>query len=297
VPAAEVIKAAEAVIKLFRDHGNRDDRKRARIKYLVHDWGVERFRDVLAGYLDRMPEAPRPVEPSGYDLHLGWHPQGAGEWFYGISVENGRVKDDGSMRLRTGLRILVQRYRPELRLTPMQDVLLCNLDGNARAEIERILSDHGVPIPESLSLVRRNSMSCPAIPTCGLALSESERALPGIIDEIEAVLQELGLEKETLGVRMTGCPNGCARPYQSDIGIVGRSGDKYSLFVGGHVRGQRLNFLLKDLVPRAEIVPTLLLLFRQFRRERQYGEGFGDYCQRMGAERLLALLRQASVEA
>jgi sulfite reductase (ferredoxin) len=289
VPAAEVIPAAEAVIKLFRDHGNRADRKRARIKYLVHDWGVEKFRDVLAGYLGRMPEEPRPVEPSGYDLHLGWHPQGEGKWFYGVSVENGRVKDAGSLRLRTGLRVLVQRFRPELRLTPMQDMLLCNLDGNARSEIERILSDHGISIPESLSLVRRNSMSCPAIPTCGLALSESERVLPGIIDEIEAVLRTLGLEKETLGVRMTGCPNGCARPYQSDIGIVGRSGDKYSVFVGGHIRGHRLNFLLKDLVPKGEIVKTLLPLFRHFKDERRYGEGFGDYCERMGAERLLAL--------
>jgi sulfite reductase (ferredoxin) len=289
VPADQVIATAEAVIKLFRDHGNRADRKRARIKYLVHDWGVERFRDVLAGYLDRTPEAPRPVEPHGYDLHLGWHPQGEGKWFYGVSVENGRVKDEGTLRLRAGLRSLVQRFRPELRLTPMQDVLLCNLNGNARVEIERILADHGVPIPESLSLVRRNSMSCPAIPTCGLAISESERALPGIIDEIEAVLRELDLERETLGVRMTGCPNGCARPYQSDIGIVGRSGDKYSLFVGGHVRGHRLNFLLKDLVPRAEIVSTLLPLFRQFKHERQSGEGFGDYCHRIGAQRLVTL--------
>jgi len=289
VPACDVVTAAEAVIKLFRDHGNRADRKRARIKYLVHDWGVEKFRAVLAGYLGRTPEEPRPVVPHGYDLHLGWHPQGDGKWFYGISVENGRVKDGGALRLRTGLRTLVLRFRPELRLTPMQDVLLCNLDGGARPEIERVLSEHGIPIPESLSLVRRNSMSCPAIPTCGLALSESERALPGIIDEIEAALRSLGLEKELLGVRMTGCPNGCARPYQSDIGIVGRSGDKYSVFVGGHVRGHRLNFLLKDLVPRAEIVATLLPLLRHFKDERQIGEGFGDYCERMGVERLIAL--------
>jgi sulfite reductase (ferredoxin) len=290
VPASEVIAAAEAVIKLFRDHGNRSDRKRARIKYLVHDWGVEKFREVLAGYLGGLPEQPRPIEPHGYDLHLGWRPQGDGKWFYGISVENGRIKDDGSLRLRTGMRTLVQRFRPELRLTPMQDVLLCNLNGDARPEIERLLSEHGVPIPESLSLVRRNSMACPAIPTCGLALSESERVLPGIIDEIEATLRSLEMENQTLGVRMTGCPNGCARPYQSDIGIVGRSGDKYSVFVGGHIRGHRLNFLLKDLVPRAEIVPTLLPILRAFKEQQRPGEGFGDYCQRMGFERLQPLI-------
>jgi sulfite reductase (ferredoxin) len=289
VCTAEVVTTAEAVIKLFRDHGNRADRKRARIKYLVHDWGVEKFREVLTSYLGRMPEPPRPIEPHGYELHLGWHPQGDGKWFYGISVENGRVKDEGALRLRTGLRVLVQRFQPELRLTPMQDVLLCDLDGGARAEIERVLTEHGVAIPESLSLVRKNSMSCPAIPTCGLAISESERALPGIIAEIEAKLQSLGLENEALGVRMTGCPNGCARPYQSDIGIVGRSGDKYSVFVGGHIRGHRLNFLLKDLVPRSEIVATLTPLFHEFKEQRQPGEGFGDYCHRMGLERLQAI--------
>jgi sulfite reductase (ferredoxin) len=290
ITAAEVIPAAEAVIKLFRDHGNRADRKRARIKYLVHDWGVEKFRDVLAAYVGRTPDLPRPIDVHGYDLHLGWHPQGNGKWFYGISVENGRVKDEGSFRLRSGLRTLVERLQPELRLTPMQDVLLCNVDGNARRGIEQTLADYGVPLPESLSLVQKNSMACPAIPTCGLALSESERIMPEIIDEIEAALRGLGLDKELLSVRMTGCPNGCARPYQSDIGIVGRSGDKYTVFVGGHVHGHRLNFLLKDLVPRADLLPTLLPLFRQFKETRQAGETFGDFCHRLGAEKLLAIV-------
>jgi sulfite reductase (ferredoxin) len=289
VPAEEVIQAAEAVVKLFRDHGNRADRKRARIKYLVHDWGVERFREVLAGYLGQAPDLPRPVEVSGYDLHLGWRPQGDGRWFYGLSVENGRVKDDGALRLRTGLRALVERFRPEIRLTPLQDILLCNLDAGARPTIERILSEHGISAPDSLSLVQRHSMSCPAIPTCGLALSESERALPAIIDEIESALAELGLAQELLSVRMTGCPNGCARPYQSDIGIVGRSGDRYTIFVGGHVRGDRLNFQLMDLVPRNEIVLALLPLLSDFKETHRAGESFGDYCQRVGLERLLAL--------
>jgi hypothetical protein len=133
-------------------------------------------------------------------------------------------------------------------------------------------------------------MSCPAIPTCGLAISESERALPGIIDELEAELKRLGLEDEKIGVRMTGCPNGCVRPYQSDIGLVGRSGDKYTLYVGGHVLGHRLNFQLKDLVTRAEIVPALVPLLERFKAERQAGETFGDYCHREGVDKLQALL-------
>ncbi len=280
VPAADVVHAAEAVVKLFRDHGDRADRKHARIKYLVHDWGVERFRDVLAGYLGGVPELPRPVEVSGFELHLGAHPQGDGKWFYGLSVENGRVKDEGTLRLRSCLRTIVERFRPELRLTPMQDVLLCGLDSAALSAVERLLDEHGVARSETVSNVQRYSMSCPAIPTCGLALSESERALPGIIDELEVVLRELGLENEALGVRMTGCPNGCARPYQSDVGIVGRSGDKYTLFVGGHVHGHRLNFELRDLTPRAEIVSTLRPLLERFKEQRRPGESFGDYCNR-----------------
>jgi sulfite reductase (ferredoxin) len=290
VPAPSALGAAEAVVKLFRDHGNRANRRRARIKYLVHDWGVDKFRDVLAGYIGGVLYMPKEVKVSGYDLHLGWHPQGNGQWYYGLSVENGRVKDEGHFRLRSGLRALIERVRPEIRLTPVQDILLCGLDGAARADIEKTLDEFGIARPEQLSNVRKHSMACPAIPTCGLAISESERALPGIINGLEDELERLGLGDEKLSVRMTGCPNGCVRPYQSDIGIVGRSGDKFTLFVGGHVLGHRLNFQLKDLVHRDEIVPTLAPILEQFKDERAPGECFGDYCHRVGLTRLQTLL-------
>jgi hypothetical protein len=156
--------------------------------------------------------------------------------------------------------------------------------------VERVLREYGIRPSEETSPVRRHSMACPAIPTCGLAISEAERSLPGILDELETELKRLGLSDEKLSVRMTGCPNGCARPYQSDIGLVGRSGDKYTLFVGGHVMGHRLNFQLKDLIPRAEVVPTLLPILERFKAERQNGESFGDYCHRQGAEKLQSLL-------
>jgi sulfite reductase (ferredoxin) len=290
VAAADVVRVSEAVVQLFRDHGNRADRKRARLKYVVHEWGVERFATVLSGYLGAPLAAPRPVAVSGHDLHLGWHPQGDGKWFYGLSVENGRVKDEGPRRLRSALRSLVERYTPELRLTPGQDVLLCNLDADALGAVEGLLDEHGMSRPQQLSNVRRYSLACPAIPTCGLALCEAERALPGILDELEASVHELGLEREIITIRMTGCPNGCVRPYQSDIGIVGRSGDRYTLFVGGHVNGHRLNFLLLDLVPRGRIVATLRSLLISFRTDRRGRESFGDWCHRVGAEGLRALL-------
>jgi sulfite reductase (ferredoxin) len=294
VPAGAVVGAAEAVVRLFRDHGNRADRKRARIKYLVHDWGVEKFREMLAGYIGGALQEPRPIEVSGIETHLGWHAQGNGKWYYGISVENGRVKDEGSYRLRSALRSLIERLQPGIRLTPMQDILLCDLDSSARIEIEQTLAEFGLLPPEQISTVQKLSLACPAIPTCGLAISESERALPRIIDELEVELEQLELKNEKLSVRMTGCPNGCARPYQSDIGLVGRSGEKYTIYVGGHLLGHRLNFVLKDLVPLSEIVPTLRPLLRQFKDERHPEETFGDYCHRLGAQRLQLLLPKPS---
>jgi sulfite reductase (ferredoxin) len=287
VPADSVLEAAEAVIRLFRDHGNRADRKRARIKYLVHDWGIERFREVLASYLPFAMVPPRPIEVRGYDLHLGWREQGDGKWYYGLSIENGRIKDDGPFQLRSALRRLVEELQPSLRLTPAQDLLLCGLPESARTRIESTLAEHGVLASEKISMVQKLGMACPAIPTCGLAISESERVLPGIIDHLELELKNLGLADEPIAVRMTGCPNGCARPFQSDIGIVGRSGDKYTIYLGGRLLGDRLNFQFKDLVPEKDVVPLLIGLLRSFKRHRQNREPFGDYCQRLGRDGLL----------
>lgn len=286
----QVVAATEANVKLFRDHGNRADRKRARIKYVVHDWGIDKYREVLATYLPFPLVLPKDIDVKQFPLWLGWHEQGDGKFFYGINVENGRIRDEGDLRQRTAIRTLVERLKPTVRLTPMQDILLCDLPESAKAEIEKVLTEHGVPLPGTVSRVQQLSMACPAIPTCGLAISEAERALPNIVDELEAELTKLGLDREDISVRMTGCPNGCVRPYQSDIGIVGRSGDKYTLFVGGNVLGTRLNFLFKDLVPQDQIVPTLRPVLAAYRERRRGKEGFGDFCQRLGQEALTALV-------
>jgi sulfite reductase (ferredoxin) len=277
-----IVAASEGVIKLFRDTGNRADRKRARLKYVLADWGVERFRETLRTYLPFPVMPAGNVKVTGVDLHLGAHPQGDGKWWYGLSIENGRVKDEGSLNLRTGLRAIVQRFNPEMRITANQDLLLCGLSSADLPVLEGMLDAHGIPRPNRVSLARQNAMACPAIPTCGLAISEAERALPTIMTELEKALEELGLANELLNVRMTGCPNGCARPYQSDIGIVGRSGEKYVVYVGGGVAGDRLNRELRDLTPRGEIVSTLVPLLRRWRDERSPGEGFGDFCTRAG---------------
>lgn len=290
VEPTEVVAASEAVIKFFRDHGNRADRKRARVKYVVHDWGVERVREVLArDYFGKAIRMPKEAPITDVDLHHGWHPQGNGKWFLGLSVQNGRIKDDGSLRLRSGIKKIVETVGASVRLTPQQDLLLCDITSDQRAGVDRLLAEHGVVRPENLSVVRKWSMSCPAIPTCGLAISESERALPGIVDRLEPELKELGLENERISIRMTGCPNGCARPYQSEIGIVGRSGDKYTIYLGGSTMGDRLNVTFQDLLPREQIVPLLKKVLGQFKSDRGAGESFGDYCNRMGTEKLCAI--------
>ena len=287
----EVVAASEAVVKLFRDHGNRADRKRARLKYVVHDWGVERFREVFARDYLRTPfRLPKYAPITGLDLHHGWQPQGNGKWFLGLSVENGRLKDDGLLRLRSGLRAIVGRFRLSVRLTTQQDVLLCDISTADRPAVESMLNEYGIPRPEGLSQVQKWSMACPAIPTCGLAITEAERALPGVVDQLEAALAELGLAGEPISVRMTGCPNGCARPYQSEVGLVGRGGTKYTLFIGGDSFGRRLNTELQDSVPIEQIVPKLRVVFAAFRDERQAGELFGDYCTRVGIGRLQSLV-------
>ena len=287
----EVVATAEAVVKFFRDHGNRGDRKRARLKYVINDWGIEKVREVFArDYFGRPIRLPRELPVTGVDLHHGWHPQGDGRYFLGLSVENGRVKDEGAVRFRSGVRAIVERFHPIVRVTTQQDLLLGDINPTDRPAVEALLTEYGIPRPENLSAVRKWGMACPAIPTCGLAITESERTLPGMIDELERALAELGLGDQQLSVRMTGCPNGCARPYNSDVGLVGRSGTKYTLFVGGSHRGDRLSFLLQDLVERDQVVPTLRKLLDRFRADRQPDEGFGDWCTRQGVESLCGTL-------
>ena len=286
-----VVAVSEAIVKLYRDHGNRSDRKRARFKYIVADWGMEKFADVF--YRDYFPHgrvAAKHAPITGVDLHLGWHAQGGDAWFYGVSVENGRVKDEGTFRLRTALRTIVAEVRCNLRVTAQQDVLLCDVPSAKKARVEQLLAEHGVTPASKLSPLQLWSMACPAIPTCPLAISESERFLPTLVDEFEGELASMGLGDVPISLRMTGCPNGCARPYNSDIGIVGRSGDKYTLYVGGRIHGDRLSFELQDLVPKDQLIPRLKKVLAVYKTERSPGEGFGDYVTRLGKESVLSLL-------
>lgn len=287
----EVVASSEGVIKLFRDHGNRENRKRARLKYVMKDWGVEKFRDVFyRDYFKGERRAVREAAITGLDLHHGWQSMGGGKYFLGLSVENGRIKDEGSMRMLSGLRAIVEKYKPDVRLTTQQDILLCGLTMDDRAGVDSMLNEYGIPRPETLSMVQRWSMACPAIPTCPLAITESERAMPKLVAQFGTMLSDLGLGNEQISVRMTGCPNGCARPYQSEIGIVGRGGVKYTLYIGGDTYGRRLNEEVQDGVPIDQIVPKLSKVFAAFKADRTSGEPFGDYVTRVGLAKVKELI-------
>lgn len=281
-----LIPAVEAVIRLQRDHGDRADRKHARLKYLIDARGADWIVARLAEYVGRALAPARAMPPFRVVDHLGRHPQGDGLWYLGIPVPSGRIEDAGAARLRSALNSIVRRYRPAVVLTPWQDIILGDLDPEFLENVEMELRADGVRLAADMLPVERWSMACPALPTCSLALTEAERVRAPMVAEIAAALAAAGLADERLSVRITGCPNGCARPYAGDIGIVGRMPGFYALYVGGDFAGTRLNAKLLDKVATADVAPTLAPLFRLFAAEREGGEGFGDFCHRLGLDRL-----------
>jgi len=280
VERRHAVAAVRAVAEVFRDHGNRSDRRHARLKYLIEEWGLDRFRRELASRID-FPLAP-PVEtgPLRHRDHLGLHDQGDGRWFYGVFVAEGRIADTPCRRTRTALRRIVQTLRPRVLLTPDQNLLLADLDAGGGEAVEQILAAYGVPLPSELSRVRRHGVACPALPTCGLALADAERAMDDVVAALEVELARHGLDAEEIAVRMTGCPNGCARPYTADIGIVGRSPGVYDLYVGGGLARGRLADLWDEQVPIDRIAESLSPLLAEWAGGRRGGEGLGDYFQR-----------------
>jgi sulfite reductase (ferredoxin) len=285
----EVIDACTAVVKVQRDFGNREDRKTARLKYTIDSLGQEKFVALVNEYFGR-PLAPTTGETVfGYDNHLGWHEQGDGNWFVGVHILSGRIADGPAGNIRSGLRELVVKFQPRLRITAQQNLLICDVKPSDRQAIESLLDKNGMGTARIIPKLHQEALACVALPTCGLALAESERALPEILSIVHAELARVGLADEDIVLRMTGCPNGCVRPYNSDIGFVGRSPGKYVIFLGGNKLGDALSFQFKDLVPTEQIASTLrpsLLYFKQHRRD---GERFGDFCRRAGKDTLLAL--------
>ena len=272
--------AVRAVCEIYRDEGNRSDRKHARLKYLVEQWGVERFAAELQRRVAFEVRPPANVPAPLQKDYLGVHPQGNGKFYAGVFVQSGRVADRGDQRARSAFRAFVERARPGVRLTPMQSILFTDLSASDVTLLHDTLRAHGVPAAEEIGTVTRHSMACPALPTCGLSLAESERALPDVLKVLEAEFTRLGIQDIPLTVRMTGCPNGCARPYNADIGFVGRRPGVYHVFVGGGLRGDRLADLFASDVKVDQLLPSLQPLLERYSRERRSHEGLSDFYHR-----------------
>ena len=288
VPRAQILDVVEKIVLVQRDYGDRTDRKHARMKYVVYEWGIEAFKTKVEEYLGYTIAPFHEMPPLEYDDHLGWHQQVDGRWFIGVYVENGRVRDVADRRYRSGLRALVQKYQPGVTITGQQNILLNGFTTEQKAEVEAILADYGIPTVEQLSQARRNSMACPALPTCGLALTEAERFLPDVIDQVETIAANLGLGDDLFSIRMTGCPNGCARPYVADIGLVGRTVGKYNIYLGGNLEGTRINKVYRELIPSKELAQELEGVFRSYLASRLPNERLGDWADRVGVENIHA---------
>ncbi|MFT3830498.1 MAG: NADPH-dependent assimilatory sulfite reductase hemoprotein subunit [Opitutaceae bacterium] len=280
LPADRVLDAARAVVTIHRDFGDRTNRKHARLKYVLAERGVEWFRGEFA---QRAGFALEPAKPFQFTRQIdlyGWHDQGDGKRFLGLYIEAGRIKDQPGHALRTALRTVVERFGPEVRLTAQQNVILAGIRAEDEAAVTAHFAAHGIDLAHQGSSFRKAALACVALPTCGLALAEAERVLPQVIERIESLLTEVGIADEEIVFRITGCPNGCARPYLAEFALVGRAPGKYNFYLGGDHLGMRLTRLYKESVKFDDIVAELRPLLRRFVAERQPGERFGDFTNR-----------------
>jgi sulfite reductase (ferredoxin) len=280
----DVYDLVKAIVATQRDFGDRTDRRHARLKYLINDKGVEWFREKVAEYFGKPLEAFKPLPEWKYLDFLGWHEQGDGKLFVGISVNNGRIKDEGSFQLKTALREIVQKYNLPVLATPHQNVLIYDISPDIKQEIQGILDRCGIESETAIDPLVRYGMACPAMPTCGLAITESERVMPSILERIRALLTKVGLEDEHLVVRMTGCPNGCARPYMAELGFVGSSPESYQIWLGGSPDQTRLAKAIEEKLHVKDFEAFLEPIFVYFKQKRQLSESFGNFCDRVGLE-------------
>jgi len=278
----KLVDVAKAVLTIHRDFGDRGDRKHARFKYVVAERGVDWTR---AEVEQRAGVTLEPAQPfhfnSSSDLY-DWHPAVDGSWFLTLFVETGRIRDAGERRLKTALRRIAESHPEiEFRLSANQNLILANVRPADRGGIDAFLAEHGVKTSNQASVLHAAAMACPALPTCGLALAESERMLPGLVDRIERICQDLGLAGQEIQIRSTGCPNGCARPYTAELAFVGKSPGRYQVWLGGSPTGTRLNRVWKDVVKETELEAELRPVLERFARERKADERFGDFCERV----------------
>jgi sulfite reductase (NADPH) hemoprotein beta-component len=275
-----VNKIGEAVLTTQRDYGDRTNRKHARLKYTIEDRGVDWFRAEVERRSGIAFQPARDVQFTTIADPHGWHQCVDGTWFYGFHILSGRIKDAEGWPMKTALREIASIHTGDFRLTPSQNLTISGVTTEQKPVIDAILEKHGLTRENHRTGLRLNALSCVALPTCGLALAESERILPDLLAKFENVLDESGLKDDAISLRVTGCPNGCARPYLAEIGLVGRAPGKYALYLGASYIGTRLNRLVSPSITLDGAVELLTPIIKRYAVERHEGESFGDFCNR-----------------
>ncbi|MBK1791749.1 NADPH-dependent assimilatory sulfite reductase hemoprotein subunit [Persicirhabdus sediminis] len=278
----QAVDVAEKVVLVQRDFGDRTDRKHSRLKYTVEDMGADGFLAKLNEYLGYDLEPARPFEFTHNGDRFGWVEDTNGNSHLTLFVQGGRVIDKPGSQMKTGLREIAKIHKGDFRLTANQNVMLANITPETRPQIEALLEKYQISESHVASALRLNSIACVSLPTCGLALAEAERFLPDVITELEEVIEEAGLRHDAITIRMTGCPNGCGRPFLGEIGFVGRAPGKYNVYLGAGFHGERLNKLYRESFPAEKIKDLLKPIIKQYATEREDGEHFGDFCVRKG---------------
>lgn len=274
----DIFHAVKAIVAAQRDYGRRDDRKQARLKYLVNEWGIDRFRSVVEQYMGKTFEDFKPLPEWKFEDYLGWHEQGDGKLFYGVYVQNGRLKGEA----KKALRAVIERYELPVMLSANQNIILREVEPAWKEDIQATLEAAGMADVVDLDVLDRLSMACPALPLCGLAITEAERSLPDVNKRVRALINKLGLEELDVTMRMTGCPNGCARPYMAEIGFVGDGPNTYQIWLGGTTNQTRLAEVFADKVKLRDLEDMLEPLLYYYKGARMPGEAFGDFTARVG---------------
>jgi sulfite reductase (NADPH) hemoprotein beta-component len=281
LPADQLLAVAEAVLTIQRDHGDRSNRKHARLKYTLDTHGLDWFRAELATRLGSPLAPPQDFEFSARGDHIGWQQTPDGRYWLTLRTEGGRLRDFGDVQARRGLRLAAERFELRFRITPNQNLSLIEIAATDRPALEALLREHGLLRSQDWTPLRRDALACVALPLCPLAMAEAERWLPDFVPRVEALLAGHGLTDEPLTLRITGCPNGCARPYLAEIGLIGKAPGLYNLLLGGDRVGQRLNALYRESLDESAILTELDGLFARWAAQRQPAEGFGDYTRRI----------------
>jgi sulfite reductase (NADPH) hemoprotein beta-component len=271
-----VLETAEQIVKIQRDFGNRENRRIARFKYTIRERGIDWFKQTLNSRLGFDLTEAKPFEFISNGDRFGWYKGFDGRWHLNVFIENGRVKDD----LKVGLEEIAKIHQGDFRITPNQNLVIANIPDELKTKVSELIAKYQIDDGSQTSATRQNSMACVSLPTCSLAMAESERYLPSLLSQIEDLLQKKGIAKQQIHIRMTGCPNGCARPYIAEIGLVGKAAGRYNLFLGGTLRGDKLGSLVRENLKEADILKILSELLDAFIADRLEAESFGDFLLR-----------------